>query len=206
MSMATMSIETFRNLRLSAIALLLMVGVGAACVIATNAHLAKVQALDNAEQAKLNDITHRLNKAQDEEQEIRRRLALFEQLKARGVIGEEERLNWVEQIRRIKSERKLYNIEYDISPQHPVSDKLLPGAGGSYEFYTSPMELHMDLLDEDDLLDFLAEFTRSVHAYVRVSRCSVERLPQAGGLAPFGPRLKADCLLDLITARERKSS
>lgn len=204
--MAMISAETVKNLRASVILAVLMIAVGAGCVVASNTFLAGEQRSLKATQAKVADLKNRLSKARDEELEIKQKIARFTELEARGILGEEERLNWVEQIRRIKTERKLYEIQYEISPQHPISQTMLPGTSGSFEFYASPMQLRMDLLHEEDLLNFLSDLGRAIHAHIRVDKCSVERQHKTEADARTGPQLRAECALHLITARERKSS
>lgn len=203
--MTFVTAETLRNLRFSIMAAILLVALGAGLVAFSNSLRAAEERELKKTQARTTEIKTRLSKARDEEMEIRDKLALFDTLQARGILGEEERLDWVEQIRRIKSERKLYDIQYEIAPQRPLGQSLLPGSGGSFEFYSSTMQLKMDLLHEEDLVNFLEDFRKSVHAYVRVDRCTMERTARNGGLRT-GPQLKAECALDLITARERKSA
>ncbi|MEW5887585.1 MAG: hypothetical protein AB1768_00820 [Pseudomonadota bacterium] len=201
--MSPLTAETVRHLRVSAAGMIVMIAVGGALVAASGRFLADEQRSLKTAQARLADIQGRLARAKQEEQEIREKIARFHDLQARGILGEEERLNWVDQIRRIKAERKLYEIEYEISPQRVFTLPAFPGGGSGFEFYTSPMQLRMDLLHEEDLRNFLSDFS-AVHAHVRVSKCAIERLSRAGGGTGPAAQLRASCILDLITARERK--
>jgi hypothetical protein len=156
-------------------------------------------------QGQQRDIRARLNRAPEEEQELRSKIALYRQLEDNGIIGQEERLNWVEQIGRIKAERRLLDFQYELAPQRSLGDATLPGGAiaGDYEFMASAMNLRMPLLHEDDLLGFLADLRKAVHAHLLVRECAIERLPQSTerGMAA---QLRAVCTIDWITLREKR--
>lgn len=155
--------------------------------------------------AQQRDIRIRLSRANEEEQDMRHRIARYQALLDRGIIGQEERLNWVEQIARIKADRRLLDLQYDLSPQKPVDDAILPGGAlaGSYELMASTMHLQMPLLHEYDLLGFLSDLRQAVHAHLLVRDCAIERAA-ATGEHGLPAQLRAECTIDWITLRERK--
>lgn len=142
------------------------------------------------------EIQGMLARARDEEREIRQKLARYEELIKRGYVGPEHRLEWVARIREIKERRKLLAVQYELSPQSSVGN----ADAGGYELRSSSMKLRMQLLHEDDLLNFLADLKGSVQAYIRVRSCDVERL--SGDRQITAAQLKAECLIDWITWRE----
>ena len=171
------------------------------------------QALAQQEEARsqLEQAQARLRRAQETEQEIRRQSALFRYLVGRGILGEERRLDWVEQIREIKEQRRLLALEYEFAPQQPLA------GDGSWSFYTSTMRLQMEMLHEDDLLNLLADLRHDAPALVQVRQCDITRLPRSARnpLAPQLPRseqapgslpanLQAQCFLDWISIRESR--
>ncbi|MDR2000119.1 MAG: hypothetical protein LBP94_01105 [Zoogloeaceae bacterium] len=148
------------------------------------------------------DIRARSSRMLDEERELRGKIALFQQLRTRGIIGPEERLNWVEQIEKIKATRRLFEFQYEIAPQ-----KSLGAVTGDYEFMVSAMSLNMPLLHEDDLLGFLADLQGAVHAHLLARDCSIERSAQAQEDAQedrMAAQLQASCAIDWITVREKR--
>jgi hypothetical protein len=151
------------------------------------------------------DIRNRLMRAPEEEQELRSKIALYQQLQDRGVIGQEERLNWVEQIGKIKAARRLFDLQYEISPQKSLTDTILPGGAvaGEYEFMASTMNLQMPLLHENDLLGFITDLRRAVHAHILVRDCAIERVPPSGENR-LTAQLRAVCTIDWITLREKR--
>jgi hypothetical protein len=151
------------------------------------------------------DIRARLSRAPEEERELRDRIALFQQLRTRGIIGHEERLNWIEQIDNIKAARRLFEFQYEIAPQQALSAAALPGSAqvGNYEFMSSTMNLHMPLLHENDLLDFIADLQNTVHAHLLVRDCSIDRSAPAQEGTDAAP-LQANCTIAWITLREKR--
>jgi hypothetical protein len=201
-----MTIATNDLLRLRwSIALLLAALICAIGAVAGLRHFAdRTEAGNRQLAAQVADIRGRLSRARDEELDIRNRIARYQQLVARGVIGAEARLDWIEQIARIKAERRLLGIDYEILPQVPVgSDLLPPAAAGPYEFMVSPMKLKLRLLHEEDLLHFLGDLRRAISAELLVRECRLERAEPDAGSPGLAAHLRADCLLDLITLREK---
>ena len=152
------------------------------------------------------EIKTKLARANDEEVELREKILRYNALGQRGILGEEHRLDWIEQVRRVEEKHKLLEIQYELSPQKPLDAKVLPGAGGNFEFLSSPMRLDMPLLHELDLVNFLTGLNADVQAYLRLRSCSIERIPTpvAGKGSAATAQLQAQCELDWITIREKK--
>jgi len=193
------------RLRWSLILLVAAIVVGTALVVFTQRKVAKAEAIDHRLTAQLSDIRGRLARSHDEEEDMRGRIQRFRALGERGIIGQEERLNWVEQIARIKAARRLLDVQYEIEPQAPISATALPGGAtaGPYEIMSSTMKLHMQLLDEEDLLGFLADLRQAVRAQLLVRECKIERATGATGPGAIPPQLLADCTIDWVTLREK---
>ena len=162
----------------------------------TSGELARVRSERLAIQTKLMQAT-------DEEQLIRKRLAAYERLLQKGVIGDERRLDWVDEMQRIRNERKLFELKYSIDPRRPVD---YPGFRntGDVEFAVSRMRLELMLLHEGDLLMTLNDIKSRIAPHVVVRACKLDRLAGRAGMGgPVGPQLRAECGLDLITIRDR---
>jgi hypothetical protein len=204
---AAFSKDDFRRIWLSLAAAIVMAAIGAAAVYAA-VQLHKAETKNKAAaQSKRSESQGRMARARDEEQEIKNKIARYNALSGRGIFGDERRLDWVEQIRAIRNERKLFDVQYEIAPQKAIDAAILPGASGNYEFLTSTMQLRMKLLHEEDLLNFLADLRDLAPAYIRVRNCDVARLPKASGESRgVPPQLDADCTIDWITIRERKGA
>lgn len=195
----------FLRIRWSLVFLLLALLLAFGITTTSTKLVEKAQAEKQQLESRQRDIRARLSRAPEEERELRGKIALFQQLQERGIIGQEERLNWVEQIARIKTARRLFDFQYEIAPQKPLADSLLPGGAvaGDYEFMSSTMSLQMPLLHENDLLDFLGDLRKTVHAHLLVRNCAIERMPQAQDRG-VAAQLRATCAIDWITLREKR--
>lgn len=198
--------DDLKRIGLSLAAAILMAGVGAGIVFTSTQQLQAEKKSHASAQARRAEQQNRLAHARDEEQEIKQKIARYNTLAARGIIGDEKRLDWVEHIRRIRAERRLYDIEYEIAPQQPIEAAILPAAAGRFEFRSSGMRMKLPLLHENDLLDFLDDLGATAPAYLRARECSVARLPRdparKGGPAP---QLGAECTIDWITIRDKEA-
>lgn len=203
----TFSQDDFRRIRWSLAALVVLALLGAAVVFASLQATKAARVAAQKVEAERGEIRGKLARAREEEQEIRAKIARYLEIVGRGYITEERRLDWIERIAKIKSARKLIDVQYELLPQKTVEAGLLPegAVGGGYEFMSSTMKLQMQLLHEGDLLGFLADLRTSVSALLVVRQCNVERIARgAGAERGAQAQLKADCDIDWITLREKK--
>jgi hypothetical protein len=183
------------------LAALALPGVGA--VLIAQAALKEAQQANRLASSKQKETQAKLVREREEEQELRDKFARYQDIAARGYIGNERRLEWVEQIRKINSERKLLDVQYELAPQQTLESL---GSTG-YSLMVSNMKLQMQLLHEDDLLNFLSDLRGSVQAYIRIRACNVERVARGAGGPATGSgsaQLKAECSLDWFTLQEKK--
>jgi hypothetical protein len=192
--------DDLKQLRVPLALAVALLALGAASLVAGDYHLDSARkARDAARQSRVT-AQERVSRVSEEEREIRENLVYYEQMRRRGMVGEQNRLDWIESIARIKNDRKLFEIKYGIEPQKPLD---YPGivASGAAEFVVSRMKLDMLLLHEEDLLDFLADLQAAGGAYVSVRRCTVTRIERGSAAAALQPRLRAECQVDLVSVR-----
>jgi hypothetical protein len=180
-----------------------LVAGGVAAVVLTQKLVQKATGEQQAAMAERQSAQNKLERATDEEREIRDRLVDYRKLLDRGLIGDERRLDWVERIAEIKTARKLFDVRYSIDVQKPVDYPGLAG-GGDVEFMASPMKLEMSLLHEEDLFRFLDDLRGALSAHVVVKSCTLQRTDRVASDRGIGPRLQAACDIDLVTIRDRK--
>lgn len=156
------------------------------------------------------EIQAKLGQARVEQQELTEKLKRFQMLKARGLIGPERRLDWVEAIARIKTARRIFKLDYEFAPQRRLDASILPGGGsaGGYELMSSQMRMQIHLLHEGELLNFIsdlrADLQKNVDALVHVRSCTIDRLPPSTVDRGSKAQLKAECTLEWITLKEGK--
>ena len=195
-----------KRLRLPLVVFIALAGAGLACYFAVNDYLQETKKLAAAMSKQRAEVQTKLASTTEEEREIKANLQQYQALAARGMVGEENRLDWIDTITAIKNERHLFNIGYSIEPQKPLD---YPGftAGGGVNFLTSRVKIEMQLLHEEDLLDFIDDLSKRGKSYLSARSCDVQRVDREGGggaTSPLAPRLKATCAYDLITIHHKK--
>jgi hypothetical protein len=67
------------------------------------------------------------------------------------------------------------------------------------------MKINLALLHEEDLFRFIDDLRAALSSHVVVRACSVTRIERAAAERGPGPRLAADCTIDLVTIRDPKA-
>ena len=192
-----------KGLRLPMAACVVLALAGVACYFAADDYLQETKKLAAATSAQRAEVQTKLASANEEEREIKANLQQYQALAARGIVGEEKRLDWIDTITAIKNERRLFNIGYSIEAQKELD---YPGfaPGGGVKFVYSRVKIEMQLLHEEDLLNFIDDLTRRGKSYLSVRSCDVQRSDRGSGGTTLAPRLQATCVFDLITIRHNK--
>lgn len=193
----------FKKIQWHLLFLCIALGLGSAAVYGARQFEQKVKVAHLKVKNERNDVRGKLARAQDEEKELRAKIVRHQQMTSMGIIGQEHRLDWVERIHQIKQERKLIDLQYELAPQKQVDAAIVPADGPGFEVMASPMKLQLQLLHENDLLNFFDDVRSNTQAYVRPRQCSLQRLPPQAKEQPNSALLKADCYLDWITLREK---
>ena len=192
----------FPKLQWSLLATVLMMIVGAAMVYFSY-NATEVAKRDRAAaQAERNEFDGKLKQVRNEEDEIKQKSAVFNALQTRGMIGEEQRLEWVELLKDIRERLRLIELRYEISPQQPLEK----APGGTLALHASTMKLQLNLLHEEDLIRLLDDLRRQARALIQVKRCDVSRIPRSGPENTLQGFLQAECLIDWVTLRESDTS
>ena len=146
-------------------------------------------------------VKERLMRIAEEEREVKEKLKVYQQLKALGILGEEQRLEWADAMTRIRTQRELPDLSYRVERQRLLST--VGSKPASVDFYASTMKVQVAALHEGDLLNFLTDLRDTGNAYYAVRRCTIARTGPAPAVAGLAPRLRAECEIDLITIVDR---
>jgi hypothetical protein len=195
-------LREFTQIRVAAVTFAGTLGIAGAAVFASYWHMDHARKSETQAQAALEAARSRLEHAETEKSEIRLYQPQFLELRRKGLIGEERRLDWVEAIRQIQEQRRLLPLSYEIEPQQPYSlETRLPT--GDYQLRGSRMALRMELLHELDLFHFLTDLRQA--GTFTVQDCAIRRTTSAG-TTPLAPSLNADCTLNWVTLTSRPAA
>lgn len=190
----------FRKIQISAIACAVLIAAGGISVYLANNATKAARADRATAQSQRNDIDNKLKRVRSEETEIKEKSALFHRISTQGIIGEEQRLEWIELLKAIREKRKLIDLRYELEPQRPLEGTTVSG----FSFFVSPMRVQLELLHEEDLTRFLDDLRSQAKALIQTRNCNLSR--QGGDRAgnPTASHLFAECRIDWITLREAR--
>ena len=98
----------------------------------------------------------------------------FKQLKDNSVIGDENRLSWVEVVQKTAQSRGMATVKYSISNQVLQDKKSLDKRYKGIDVFKSTMSLDMKFMHEGDLFAMLNALRSHARGLSVVDRCDVE--------------------------------
>lgn len=128
----------------------------------------------NRANAAFQSISSRYLAVDEEEKLIRSHLPDFVRLYENGVIGDEQRLNWIEVLRLAGDEINLPSLNYQIESQQEYTPSF-PLNMGKFKLYSSKMLLTMQLLHEGDLFRILETLDAQAKGSYSMSSCSISQ-------------------------------
>jgi hypothetical protein len=150
-----------------------------------------------AANASKNQVDQRLRQVRTEEQELKEKAQIFQQMQNSGMAGEEKRLDWTEMLRNTQREMRLPGMTYEFGAQIPLDTV----EGAAFAYFTSPMRLQLRLLHEQDLLNFLNRIQKEASALVLVRSCKLSPLTRSNDARDGLAQLGAECELQWVTVR-----
>ena len=133
----------------------------------------------------------------EDERLIRTRYPEYRRLAAEGMLGEEQRLDWLEALREADAMFKLPAIRYAIDARQTwLGSREIDT--GPYTLRSSDMSLSLALIHEGDLVRLLAHLRAARVGLFSVETCNLIR--RANTDAPLAsPALDASCVLRWVT-------
>ncbi len=124
---------------------------------------------------------------------------LYSEYQASGLIGKERRLSWIESLESTNTVLRLPTLTYSLQPQEEFERPGLK-VKRDVEVRSSPMELTMGLLHEEDLFALLEGLRLSVKNLFTVDSCSFNRKLTVGtSLDTRSANLSSRCLIRWVT-------
>ena len=194
--------KDWSKLQIPLLALAAMVALGAASILFARAELDQAQVRLAKTQQLRKEIDNKLRQVRSEENEIRQKAAVFNDLHSQRILGEEQRLEWVELLEKIRARHRLLEMHYEIAPRQALEK----APAGQLALYASSMKLELKLLHEEDLTRLLDDLRREAPALIQSRRCDISRLARTAADGVSTASLQASCLIDWITVRKADSA
>jgi hypothetical protein len=180
-------------------AVLLIVGIaGAGAVSWTRAQIKQAERTLAAQEAQLKEARSRFQRSGEERDLIVRFLPAFEELRTRGLIGPEERINWLEALRTANQKAQMFGAEYQISTQqpYPYAQELNAARLGMAQ---SLMKLNLRLVHEGELMRFFHLLENQNVGAFDINQCVLQRANNGTEPGAAQPNVRAECELAWIT-------
>lgn len=147
------------------------------------------------QQTTLNAARARARQSERDARLIAQHADAYRTLAARGFVGGENRLAWIEAIQLANRDARLYGLNYTLSPRADAP----PDLAGSLPLKQTRMSIKMPLLVETDLPRFLDALRARTPGVFRVTRCRMVRLADLPPQLIDVPELEAECELVWFT-------
>ncbi|MDH5356346.1 MAG: hypothetical protein OEY09_18030 [Gammaproteobacteria bacterium] len=129
--------------------------------------------------------------------------SLYDTYQTNGLLGGERRLSWIESLQVTNEVLRLPSLTYNLLPQENFSRpglKVLQGVA----LNSSPMELSMGMLHEEDLFALLEGLRLSIQNLFTVDSCSLTRnSPVDVSLDTKKANMQSKCLIRWVTINAR---
>jgi hypothetical protein len=121
-----------------------------------------------------------------------------------GLVGSERRLSWIETLESVNDVLKLPKLTYALAPQQGFSKPKLK-VDRAVQVNSTPMDLKMDLLHEEDLFAVFEGIDGIIKNLYTLDSCSIKRRGAVGSsLSTKNANLSADCKMRWITIDVKK--
>lgn len=144
----------------------------------------------------LEEITNQLSEVENELSTIKEFTPQYQQLIDRGVIGAEQRLEWIELLERLQQELNVPGLQYRFAAQEnyplPPSSPLQ-----HHKFFSSPLSLVLFPLHEEQAAMFLTELEKQASGFPLIRQCEM----RPGSAGPAAAHLTVDCQYDWLTLK-----
>jgi hypothetical protein len=194
-----MNQSDLQALRIPLLVLLAALVAGALAIYYTDRLMAAAGRQLLQQQAELKQAQIRLQKSGDEKDVIVRFLDRYRQLERAGLIGEEQRINWLDGLRLANQQADLFGVDYQIGAQkpYPFAAEFDPG---QLALNQSLMQLRFRLLHEGDLLRFFDALARQGAGVFTIDQCLLRRIDTRGAIR-YQPNVNAECDVSWITVK-----
>ncbi|HQR50354.1 MAG TPA: hypothetical protein PKW44_01805 [Methylophilaceae bacterium] len=153
-----------------------------------------------AQQSQLEQARRHYQESGAEKEAIIKYLPHYQDLIDRGFVGEERRIEWIDHLRNVNQQYKLFGITYSIGSQEKYKPSFSLNSG-PFELHRSAMKIESALLHEGDLLTIINAMSAANQAPFTLRDCTITRIATAAR-NKFLPNLNASCEIDWLTITE----
>jgi hypothetical protein len=153
----------------------------------------------------MREAQEKVQRSGQEKNVILQYLPAYQKLEAEGLVGDEQRLEWIESLRKANRQAGLFGVSYQLEPRKALQIQSIVNPMAQH-VQTSDMKIAFGLMHEGDLMKFLDSLNTQHSGLFLVKRCAVDRPVRTD--APPAPRqanLNAKCELSWLTITPGKA-
>ncbi|MDD4962783.1 MAG: hypothetical protein PHI11_02565 [Gallionella sp.] len=171
--------QDFRVLRTSLLAGVMAVSVSVALIWLSLWYEQRVSTMEHVAQNQLALARQQLTSAQQDALNMQAYLVEYAQLTQRRIIGEEQRVDWLETAAALQQQAWVEDFHYSMDPQQLYPSPFSSVEIGHFALYRSPMQLELSLRHELQLVHFLKALTEQSSGWFQLTGCSLQRVSEA---------------------------
>jgi hypothetical protein len=201
-----LSKSDFPLLRWSILAIFVSVLISSSILYTSSAYVGNSQKdLSNARNMR-NDARTRLAAAHEDRDNMSIYSSEYGEMIRRKVIGDDQRLDWIEGMEKLRQMNLVWDFRYNIAPQKTYIPKP-PIVSGNFDIHYSEMKLHFDLLHEAQLADFFTALPKNIQGWYQLEGCALKRgaSTEQNTAMSSGAQLSAECTGGWITLKNRNA-
>jgi len=154
-------------------------------------------------QTMLNDARNHLITVRQDQENMAIYAGEYGALIEQKIIGDDQRLDWIEGLEKIRQKNLVTDFRYNIAPQKIYAPQP-PINSGNYDIRYSEMKLQFDLLHEAQLLNFFDALRTDIKGWYQLEGCTLQRTGAgSGNVQTIAILLKAECSGGWITLKNR---
>lgn len=188
------------DLKWSMSAFLLSLVLGGGIISFSNNYQEQTLKDRQAAQKQLVDARTQLGAVQDDQENMASYALEYNALLAQEVIGNEQRLDWIEGLEKLRQQGQVLDFKYAIAPQQGYAP-IPPLEAGNFQLNRSAMTMQIDLLHEEQLLHLHAAIHTEMKGWFMLDGCTLSRTGTGDETAP----LKAECSGGWFTMKNRNA-
>ena len=193
-----LTLADLQYLKWSLLTFLTIFTIGGSAVFISQKYIHSAQTAEINAQQQLTDARNKLNAAHDDQQNMKTYTKEFSAIQRRGIMGDERRLNLIEDLDNLRRRSRVLDFKYGIAPQQPYKP-LIPLDSGNYDLKLSPMKFQLELLHEGQFNSFSDSLRRDMTGWFILEKCTLEKSSGSGA------QLKADCTGGWLTMKNRNA-
>lgn len=195
------------HIKWSLLTFLLALSMGSILIAASENFVARSIRDQRSAERQLSEARSHLATAKEDHENMRAYALEYNALLQRNIIGNDQRLDWVEGLEKIhKRDRApgFIQFKYAIAPQKPYAPSP-PLDNSAFDLNLSGMALRFELLHEEQLTVFFDALRTDIKGWFIIERCDLERIAATAGADESGMahRLKAECTGGWLTLKNR---